>query len=824
MRLSGNKTKAVVFPVGGIGSGSIGLAGNGALVDWEIFNRPAQGSRNGFSHFAIRAQRGEKFLDARVLNSDLQAPLTGAGGGDQGPVRETMGGLPHFPESVFTGMTPFASLDFLGSRFPGKVKLTGWNPMIPANDRDSSIPAAFYEVTVENTETEETEYSVFQTVCNPYEDETARNTAFREGKIQGVLLSSGRNKDDLNYGEITMATDAEDVSIQEYWIRGVLFDQMNVYIRELAGTGKLSERRYEDGSDTKDHATIAVSFRLQPGAARTVRFVTGWYMPNRENDWNPPSEGSIVNRWKNYYASLFADSKAVSTYALKEYDRLKEESLRFSDALYSSTMPEDCIEAIECNLATLKTPTCMRLTDGEFYGFEGCHPAEGSCEGSCTHVWNYAYALPFLFPKLERSMRTLDYQYSQDDKGGMHFRLQLPIGRKWQGFRPCIDGQFGDILKVYRDWRLCGDDEWLKSLWPRIKKSIAYAWSPENPDRWDPERSGMLTGRQHNTADAELFGPNSWMEGFYLGALKAAAEMGEYLGDNDAKLYRELFEKGRKQTDGLFNGEYFIQKVDLNDKHVLDPYPDINEWAGKYWSEETGEIRLQLGEGCAADQMGSQWHCDLIGLGDIFDPEKVHSALAAVYKNNYKKSMRDEWNAYRLFTLNDEGALMVCSWPEGAYQPMMPLLYAHEVWYGLEYAVASHMVRRGLEKEGLEVLHTVRDRFDGEKRNPWNEFECGSHYARNMSCYAFLLVYSGFVCDMSRKKLSFAPLHKGDCSFFWSMDSAWGVFTRKNGAAELRVLYGSVELNTVSVDGKECPVGKTIREGESIRFPEEENK
>ena len=54
----GAKTNQISFPLGGIGSGSIGLAGNGRLLDWEIFNRPNKGSVNGFSHFAIKAESG----------------------------------------------------------------------------------------------------------------------------------------------------------------------------------------------------------------------------------------------------------------------------------------------------------------------------------------------------------------------------------------------------------------------------------------------------------------------------------------------------------------------------------------------------------------------------------------------------------------------------------------------------------------------------------------------------------------------------------------------------------------------------------------------
>ena len=196
---------------------------------------------------------------------------------------------------------------------------------------------------------------------------------------------------------------------------------------------------------------------------------------------------------------------------LSRWDELKQETLRFRDAVYSSTLPVSVLDAAAANLSILKSPTTLRLEDGTFYGWEGCHPSAGSCEGSCTHVWNYQQALPFLFPALERSMREADYKYNLNAAGGLSFRLSLPLGTNYATERPCADGQFGNILKLYRDWKLSGDTAWLARLWPAAKLSIEYAWSPQNPDRWDPEQTGVLWGRQHHTLDMELFGPNSWL-------------------------------------------------------------------------------------------------------------------------------------------------------------------------------------------------------------------------------------------------------------------------------------------------------------------------
>ncbi len=397
----------------------------------------------------------------------------------------------------------------------------------------------------------------------------------------------------------------------------------------------------------------------------------------------------------------------------------------------------------------------LRLEDGTFYGWEGCHPSAGCCEGSCTHVWNYQQALPFLFPRLERSMRDADYAYNLRPDGGMPFRLQLPIGSAPWEFRPCADGQFGGILKLYRDWKISGDSEWLRKLWPAAKQSLEFAWSKRNIDRWDPDKSGVLWGRQHHTLDMELFGPNSWLTGMYLGALKAGAEIAEALGDDAAAAeYRDIFARGKAWADEhLFNGEYYFQRIDLGDRSIIESYEDDLVIQGgsalqAYWTGEHQEIKYQIGEGSSIDQVLAQWHASLYGLGEIFDPEQVKQANAAIFKYNFIPLMRDAYNPDRLYCLNDEGGLVICAWPQGVRQPVIPAPYSQETMNGFEYSAAIHMIMTGLVDEGMTCVEAVRMRYDGERRNPWNEFECGSNYARSMASYALLNAFSGFEFDM----------------------------------------------------------------------------
>lgn len=645
-------------------------------------------------------------------------------------------------------------------------------------------------------------------------------------------------------GDLTIATDAEDISYQEYWnqltYKGGRRADLNTYWRDFMTPGKFVNRTYKEnfeypgGFAKNNQCLLAAHFEVASGSVGKARFLLTWNFPNCINYWSPActdtedeccSESKpVLNTWKNYYATIWKDSFETAQFAFSNWERLYRETASFKDALFSSTLSPAVIDAISANISILKSPTVLRLDDGTFYGWEGCHPETGCCEGSCTHVWNYAYALPFLFPQLERSMREADYRHNLGDDGSMSFRIQLPLGRRRWDFRPCADGQFGGIIKVYRDWKISGDSRWLAGLWPSVKKSLAFAWSPENIDLWDRDKNGVLEGRQHHTLDMELFGPNSWLTGFYLAALKAAAEIAEYLGESvSAREYRSLFEKGKRWVDRhLFNGEYYHQLIDLKDKSILErcagsAAPDkflqglseLSIYWNEYWDEASQQIKFQIAEGCGIDQMVAQWHANICGLGEIFDRNQTKTALKSIYRYNFFKGMREVFNSSRVYSLNDESGVLICTYPRE--RPTTPVLFAEETMSGFEYQIACHMIQEGLVQEGLEIVKAVRDRYDGEKRNPWNEMECGSNYARSMASYSLLLALSGFEFDMTRGEIGFNPQQNHQHHrYFWCLHTGWGTVEMGANCIKLSILYGEIELKRFK---SKMMMNRAVREG-----------
>jgi len=826
---TGERSRYIAFPLGGIGSGGFSISGSGRLIDWSIRNKPALQGYNGYSHFAIKAEKDGKLVDARVLNGPYDLNPSGApglrkmfDGFGHGANRQTMVGVPHFRAVDFYGRFPSADLVFRDERFPGGVRMTAFSPFIPHNDHDSSMPVALFEFELANDSADELTYTLAGTLGNYGSNSGTHTFSAKDGVSTLHLTSSEPDLKLSDRGDLTIATDAEDVEHTDFHYRGQWFDNLAVFWKDFARAGRLPERHYAEPRRSRhmglipEHGTLAARITVPAGARRKVRFAISWSFPHGDAYWayRASPDGPIPDRetptWRNYYAVHWADSEASARDALLRWDGLAAATMRFRDSIFGATMPAEITDAATATLALLRTATVIRLEGGEIWAWEGQHTQDGSCEGSCTHVWNYQQALPHLFPALERTLRETEFTYNLLPTGGLTFRQKLPLGSGFDVIGPCADGHFGAIVKTCRDWKLSGDTKWLRRYWPQVKRAVEYAWSAENLDRWDPEETGILSGRQHQTLDMELFNPNSWLGTIYVAALLAASEMAAAMGE--AALAEKCARLGRNGAshidEKLFNGRWFIQDIDLSDKSVLTPF-DVGRKAGvladgfmeTYWSDEHSELKYQMGEGCVTDQILGQWHAEVAGIGRFLDDGKVATALKAVHANNFRASLEDHFNPCRNYAFEDEGGLLIATYPEGIRQPMVAAPYAEEVWTGIEYMSASHMIMRGLVDEGLEVVRAARDRHDGSRRNPWNDIECGSYYARSMSAWQLVNAWSGLSADLVAGRIGFAPRAKGDYRLFWSAGNGFGELISKGGRLSLAVLGGSLDVREIAVAG-----------------------
>ena len=802
----GRALSEVAFPLGGIGTGTVSLGGRGNLRDWEIFNRPGKGVHMPFTFFALYVEQGGT-KRVRVLEGPLEPPFT-TGFGFR---RVFVPGLPRMEKAVFKGEYPFAEVALSDSQIPLAITLEAFNPMIPLEAEDSGIPAFVLRYRVKNTGSVPAKITIAGSVVNPigYDGEgtvdgldNAKfgqnvNEVKKTDTLRGLAMSSRKVKPEAPaFGTMTLATPWPDITYLTHWVRGDWWDDLQIFWDDFAADGRLAdlEEISPSPANRTDVGTLGLAATLAPGEEITLPFILSWNFPNFLNyfDIVPEQRGKI---FKNYYAERFADAWAAAEYLQANLARLEAESRAFHDAFFSSTLPPYVLDAVSSQAAIIRTTTGMWLEGGNFFGFEGCGDQGGCCPLNCAHVWNYAQSLAFLYPSLERTMRETDFLNNVKPDGAMVFRTSLPLGSGvlW-GFKPAADGQMGRIISLYRDWQISGSLDWLKKLWPQAKKALDYAWKG-----WDADRDGLMEGEQHNTYDIEFFGPNSMMGGFYLGALKAGAAMAAAVGDLiSAKAYLAMYNKGRAAYDAtLWNGEFYVQKY-----------------------AQVMEKKYQYGEGCLSDMLLGQWLGMVAGLGRYLPPERIQSSLRAIYKNNFLPDFRNFSNVQRTYALNDEKGLLLCSWPNGG-RPPLPFPYSDEVWTGIEYQVASHLIYEGLLQEGLSVVEGVRDRYDGARRNPWNEVECGHHYARAMSSWGVLLALAGYSYSGPEMRMDFDPkINAEDFRTVWTAGPGWGVYTQKAGEGQpftvsIDARSGTVELKDLSIVLPPSRAGQRVRSAEA---------
>lgn len=806
----------VAFPIGGIGAGMFCLEGTGAVSHMSVRNKP-----DVFHEPAVFAAVHVKGVErsAKVLEGQVpEWKLFGQRGTGNGAAGTTFG-LPRFKNAEFKTAFPFCTVRLQDPDVPLSVQLTGWSPFIPTDEDNSSLPVGAIEYKFTNTGKTRVEAVFSYNAKNFLAGTNEAQNSIRE-MAGGFVLVQNPAPDKPHLGaNFAFFTDEANAVIDHCWFRGGWWDPLTMAWNNVRdGKAQAVDPVEKDAPG----ASLYVPFSLAAGGTKAIRVMMAWYVPNTdlrigdvgtgdEKGCGPASgccngpadlgfasskENSSSN-YKPWYSSRFINISEVASYWKKNYDSLRSNSSLFKESLYASTLPPEVIEAVAANLTILKSPTVLRQYDGRLWSWEGCGDEGGCCHGNCTHVWNYAQAIPSLFPALERTLRNTEFCENQDRQGHQGFRANLPISPVKHDFHAAADGQLGGIMKVYREWRISGDSTWLRNIYPMVAKSMDYCIGV-----WDPKGKGVVEEPHHNTYDIEFWGPDGMCTSFYLGALTAVIQMSDYL-KKDSSRYNSLYEKGKQYLETkLYNGEYFVQDIEYKNLNAPDP-ATAKSFGGDY-STEAKEIlqkegpKYQYGTGCLSDGVLGAWLGKMCGLESFIDGQKVQSHLLSVHKHNLKKDLSDHPNPQRpSYALGKEGGLLLCTWPKGG-KLSLPFVYSDEVWTGIEYQVASHLMTTGNVREGLEIVRTCRDRYDGKTRNPFNEYECGHWYARAMSSYGLLQGLTGLRYDAVDKTL-YVDSKIGDFTCFLSTATGFGTVAYKAGKVSLKTVFGKIQVEKTIV-------------------------
>ncbi|MCG6919743.1 MAG: non-lysosomal glucosylceramidase [Acidobacteria bacterium] len=805
----------IALPVGGIGTGTVSLGGRGDLRDWEVMNRPAKGfvptGGGAAPFFALHARPAGGDAVCRVLEGPIPPEEYEGSHGAPTP----LAGLPRFRRCSFATAYPFGRVMLRDGDVPLEVDLKVFNPLVPADPDVSGIPIAVLSYELHNPGSRAVSASVCGSLPNfigidgfetrrdwkgdpvPTGASKNRNVFRNTPGCRGIFLhTEGVDTRSAAWGTMALATPAsEGVTFRTSWAKPEWGFPVLDFWDDFSADGHLEEREQPAGIDTPA-ASLAVAIEVAPGETCAIIFVLAWHFPNRYT-WTPSedpakTEGDLIG---NHYATRYRDAWDVAAKTIPRLSELQDRTALFVSTLCGSSLPEPIKEAALFNVSTLRTQTCFRTPDGRFFGYEGSGIRKGCCHGSCTHVWNYEQTTPFLFGSLALSMREVEFAFATAENGLMSFRVALPLDRSKDFGKAAADGQMGCLLKMHRDWQLSGDDALLRRLWPHIRKAVEFCWIDGG---WDADRDGVMEGAQHNTMDVEYYGPNPEVAFWYLGALRAAEEMARQVGDGEFEtVCRRLFESGRAWIDAhLFNGEYYEQKIRAP-KDASEIAPSLLVGMG---ADDPTRPDYQLGRGCLVDQLVGQLAAHVCGLGYLADPSHVRRSLESVWKYNERSDLSRHFNPLRAFALGRESALLMTTYP--ADRPRNPFPYFAEAWTGLEYTAAAGMLYEGMEGEGQECIRRVRARYDGFQRNPYDEAECGHHYARAMASWATVLAWTGFRYSAVSRSLTLAP-RSG--RFFWSSGYGWGDYRvdgeRDAREVSLQVHGGRIEIARLVLTG-----------------------
>ena len=829
----GETLRHVAMPLGGIGAGQIALGGDGGLRQWQIVN---QINHQGFvphSFFALRVMYPEPPLDeVRILQSQeiLQCtedptPLVNddAIPAQQRTLLEQFKGI---ERTTFTGAYPFARIHYEDMALPLDIEMEAYSPFIPLDAENSGLPAILFTFTLRNNSIHEVNGCIGAALQNavgwdgltpidgnrcPLYGGNVNQIRRRAGYTALVLENPSLADDDPGAGQMVLTHLGSDTRTYERWTTP---EQFMRFLEGYNPRKHLNERPHHRAFINKNRLAIpagvspagetwngglAAPFTLAVGEVTHVSFILSWYFPNHYlnfDQFGPRRDYGKSRFWLgNAYTNRFGDAIEVAEYIIHRRQHLEQISRLWAEGIYNSTLPDWIAETLAAQGTLMRSPTTFLTEDGKFYGFAGSLGLStgmwnasfgGSCPLNCTHVWNYEVALSRLFPRLEQSMRETDLLHAQSPEGYIPHRTVVPLylPQFWNEpiggpTNPALDGMLGTILKVYREVRQGAGQTWLDQLWPNVKKLVAYIIT-----KWDEDGDGVLQGEQPNTYDIAFYGPNIYIGALWLAALRAAEELAKIQGENElVQQWRQLFDLGSIHYDGLlWNGEYYIQLID-----AAAPPED------------------QFGTGCLADQLFGQWWAHTLDLGYILPEQHVKTTLQSIVKYNLRHGFRGFEHGYRVFADRDDSGLLVCTWPLGG-RPEVPVRYCDEVWTGMEYHVAAHCIMEGLLDEGLSVLTALRGRYNGSRRNPYNEIECGDHYARTMAGWSLLEALSGSHYNALTESFSFAPTTEKFRAPFIAA-SGWGTFEHIQGSrTTLTCTYGMIHIAQLSLSN----IGATV--------------
>jgi uncharacterized protein (DUF608 family) len=780
------------LPLGGIGAGSLEIRPDGCFYEWNLMNNRPWGAaantdameRHGL-RFGARFDLGE---GPRCLALSAHHGLDPKEDGWfwlSDPYH--LPWVQHASNIRYRASIPFAELAYEFDDMPLEIGLTAWSPLIPHQPDDSNTPGALLVFRIANPTDRPCRVALtgllknavghdrpdLPSTCEPVEGEPAGFVFGRAGTEAGATT-------DGTLALLAHTPLPHEVSRAVHPRHGR--DLWDALLRAgrlenrdwgaaTAHIGEIGAERETEGAKGTQRAALCLSFTVGPGAEAECTFLLTWHFPNfRELDYrDTPGECIGVQ-----YATRFPGAVEVARWLWSHRRRLEEQTRRFHAAFYETSLPAWERDAINAALSVLLR-SCWWDRRGRFGVWEGL----GCCGLQTIDVGHYG-SLPILqlFPRLDAALNRLSAA-NCEPSGKVPHLMPGQFGRNdYKGGRGRIDLCAQFALAVWRHVLWTGDLEFGRALWPVVERNVALLEQTDTDGDGLPNNEGP-----DQTYDRfPLYGTSAYVGLLYLAGLRAACDLGQWLGQADpAARYRVKAERAAGELDRqLWNGSCY----------------NLSCQSGQGTSNG----------GCMADQVNGDWFYRQSSGRGLLDDQRVRTALATVVRRNRRTGGPQAW-------------LANCTWPEGRQQPAPSegSDQANCPWSGVEYAVAAHMILMGMVEQGRQVAWDVFNRYEAAGMR-FNHVECGEYYYRAMSAWALLAAEFGIAYDGLQRRLRVVPPAE-DAKFLVCAPSGYAqaLWRQKERTLELRVLGGTLDLAKVTVRGEEADVRPgTLSEGDQI--------
>lgn len=791
--------------MGGLGCGWFELRQDGQCYDWRIFNNRPVGMGSVFREnphstlfFLIRYQVEGATPRLGLLQIEESHGVAGLEGHEFQYIFPWISGMDCID---YEASFPFAKLRYSQQAMPLEVELSAWSPFIPRNAKDSALPVAYFDFHVRSTSAKPVEVSLLASMRN-WTGYDVKGKAWANRIVVDPawgrafeMSCTDMDPEQESFGSMGIASLHPDSHHYCGWGHPHPYYERLLresFVSDVDDTAARNEVDPQTGRPWAKHAcfsTIGRTVRLaRAGDTIGHTFVATWDFPNRHcrrlvgdepgpvgyleassDSAKPPAK---ANRHieGHYYSNFFSSSAEVAAYAAINATRLREETRKFHDAFFASSLPGYVLDQINSNLNTFRTSSWF-TRKGDFGILEGLSPTRAFAGLSTVDVAMYGgISTAALFPELERAIIRSHLRFQNDDGSIIHsilqnFRDKNP--KEASGLRLDLPAQYA--YQALRAGLWYSDHAFLAEIWPSVKDALEYGLRERDYNRDGlPDMEGVMCSYDN----FPMYGVAPYVATQWLAAYSTAAAAARLLGDSAAeKRYRDLLT-------------------------TATPVLEEKAWNGSYYRLYAQDEKID--EGCLTDQIIGQWATHLLNLPPLLDPERVHSALRSILRLNYH---------------SDQG-LRNCQWPEDIFLHDVDkdcwVDQANTCWSGVELAFSSLLIFEGLTEEGLEIIRNVDERYR-RWGTYWDHQEFGGHYFRPMSAWGIIPAALGF--SAVNDVVTFAPkITTGDhsCRLLFVTSDGYGHFLREGSQISIKVLSGSLRIRKLRIHAAGLPAARHL--------------